>query len=137
MGPVQPRPHQTLPCHASHANLHAIPQPTPLHPRRVLQRIRDLTWRLMRYDDPGQPLAATDLDLLEGRPPPTGAPPAAVRSAAWPVWETAMNRGVKAPADTVRQLMPSSDGGSVVLGQGPVLAQRICLPHPWLRGVSE
>ena len=32
-----------------------------------------LQWELLRYDDPNQELAGTDLQALEGRPAPTPA----------------------------------------------------------------
>ena len=38
-----------------------------------MHRIKDLRWHLLRYDDPDEPLALTDLETLEGKPKPTGA----------------------------------------------------------------
>jgi hypothetical protein len=38
--------------------------------RYLVQRPKDLTWRLLSYSDPNEDLAATDLDLAAGKPGP-------------------------------------------------------------------
>ena len=42
--------------------------------RKLIQRPQQMTWRVMRYDDPNLPLAPTDLTLMRGEPLPEGVP---------------------------------------------------------------
>ena len=40
--------------------------------RKLIQKPNQMTWRVLRYDDPHLPLAPTDLSVLRGEPEPEG-----------------------------------------------------------------
>ena len=42
--------------------------------RKLMQRPQAMTWRILKYDDPNLPLAATDLSTIRGEPAPEGVP---------------------------------------------------------------
>ncbi|RUS20161.1 pseudouridine synthase [Endogone sp. FLAS-F59071] len=42
--------------------------------RKLMAKPRDVSWTLLRYNDPRVALALTDLDVLEGKPEPTNEP---------------------------------------------------------------
>ena len=54
---------------------HRVPElALPGSYRKLIQRPIGMTWRVMRYDDPQLPLAATDLGRMRGEPEPEGVP---------------------------------------------------------------
>ncbi|KAJ3140043.1 hypothetical protein HK100_010888 [Physocladia obscura] len=42
--------------------------------RRVVIKPKDISWNIMRYDDPNFPLSRTDLDIINGVPEPVSIP---------------------------------------------------------------
>jgi tRNA pseudouridine13 synthase len=49
--------------------------------RKLLQRPQQMVWRVLKYDDPNLPLAATDLMTLRGEEEPAGVPGGALTAA--------------------------------------------------------